>query len=177
LYVRKSVITGHKRIRDEAEKNYLNTAERQLRIYERVLKKRRSFEMNDIVGLKIAAVDRSNTAPGVLPCKIIEIIEKNDSANVFYRLATGDGIITELFSSSDFMDLTQTVSANLRQIKIDALPMITFIHACKVFTKFKTNRPCKCIGTCESNRCPCKRNQIQSCTKCHRGKSICKNNT
>ncbi|CAF1532838.1 unnamed protein product [Adineta ricciae] len=109
--------------------------QRQLKTYERALKKRKSFELNDIVGLKISDADRSNTAPIVLPYKIIEIIEKDDSANVFYRLATQDGIISELFSSLDFMDLTQTVSADLRKLNTYALPIITFIQACKVFTK------------------------------------------
>ncbi|CAF4168027.1 unnamed protein product, partial [Rotaria sordida] len=177
LPVKELTETSHKRIRDEAEKNYIHTVERQLKIYERALKKQKSFEINDIIGLKIADVDRSNTAPSILPCKIIEIIKKDDPFNVFYKLATQDGIISELFSSSEFMDLTQTVSSDLRKTDITQLANITFIQACQIFTKFKTNRPCKCIGSCESNRCPCKKRLIKCCTKCHRGKAIsCKNN-
>ncbi|CAF4877736.1 unnamed protein product, partial [Rotaria sp. Silwood1] len=145
LPVKELTETSHKRIRDEAEKNYIHTAERQLKIYERALKKQKSFEINDIIGLKIADVDRSNTAPSILPCKIIKIIKKDDPINVFYKLATQDGIISELFSSSEFMDLTQTVSSDLRKTDITQLANITFIQACQIFTKFKTNRPCKYI--------------------------------
>lgn len=148
-----------------------------MKIYERSLKKQKSFEINDIIGLKIADVDRSNTAPFILPCKIIQIIKKDDPINVLYKLAIQAGVINELFSSPEFMDLTETVSADLRKTDITQLPTITFIQASQIFTKFKTNKPCKCAGSCQTNRCPCKKKLIKCCTKCHRGKAIsCKNN-
>ena len=218
LFVRVSVETSHKRIRDEAEKYYLHTAgcswcaenvlpvllfaltwtfglnmalcstfdtgnfrfylERQLKNYERALKKQKSFEMNDIVGLKIAEVDRSNTAPSVLPCKIIEIMKRDGSSGSLYKVATVDGIISDAFSSADFIDLNETVSADLRQTDCASLSTISFIQACQIFTQYKSIRACKCTGPCETNRCPCKKQSVKCCSKCHRGKSTtCKNRT
>ncbi len=146
--------------------------------YERGLKKQKIFHINDIVGLKIADVDRSNTAPSILPCKIIEIIRKEESFNTLYKVATVDGIISDSFSSTDFMDLSQTVSADLRQIDTSTLPTISFIQACQIFTQYKSIHACKCTGACDTNRCPCKKKSVKCCSKCHRGKlTLCKNNT
>ncbi|CAF4522228.1 unnamed protein product [Rotaria magnacalcarata] len=168
--------TSHKRIRDEAEKCYINTAERQLNKYNRGLKKQKLYQINDIVGLKIADVDRTNTSASTLPCKIIQIIEKDDSSTMFYQVATLDGIIKELFLSIAFVDLSQTVAADLRQLITTNLPTITFIQACQLFTNYKHLNTCKCSGSCDTNRCPCKKNGSKCCTKCHRGKvTLCKN--
>ncbi|CAF3750245.1 unnamed protein product [Rotaria sp. Silwood1] len=168
---------SHKRIRDEAEKNYIRTAERQLKNYQQRLKRQKVYQINDIVGLKIAEVDRSNTAPSILPCKIIEVIRKEESLNTLYKLVTVDGIITDLFSSTDLIDLSETISAELRQLDHSTVPNITFIQACQIFTQFKAINSCKCMGSCDTKRCPCKRQSIKCCSKCHRGKCVsCKNN-
>jgi hypothetical protein len=149
-----------------------------LKNYERGLKKQKLFEINDIVGLKIADVDRSNMAPSILPCKIIQVFTKEESLNKVYQVATLYGIISDSFSSSDFTDLSNTVSAELRKLDIKTLSTISFIQASQKFTNFKSNRPCKCAGSCDTNRCPCKKQSIQCFNKCHRGAiSSCKNNT
>jgi len=127
--------------------------------------------------LKIAIVDRSNTAPSILPCKIVSIITKDDNMNIMYKVATLNGIITDSFSSTSFMDLSNTLSAELRQLDPTNLPSITFIQACQFFTKYKSVNVCKCAGSCVTNRCPCKKQSIKCCSKCHHGKSNdCKNN-
>ncbi|CAM4828642.1 unnamed protein product, partial [Rotaria magnacalcarata] len=169
---------SHKRVRDEAEKNYIRTAERQMKNYQRALKKQKGFQVNDIVGLKIADVDRSNTAPSILPCKIFKIIIKKDSLTTLYKMATVNGIITDAFSSSDFIDLSETLSADLRELDCNSLSDISFIQACQIFTQYKSIHACKCTGSCDTNRCPCKKKSVKCCSKCHRGKCLlCKNNT
>ncbi|CAF3436338.1 unnamed protein product [Rotaria socialis] len=169
--------TSHKRIRDEAEICYLQTAERQLKNYERALKKQKIFQINDIIGLKIANVDRSNMAPSILPCRIVQVLTKEESLNTTYKVATLYGIISDSFSSSDFTDLSKTISSELRQLDIKTLSSITFIQACQKFTQYKSYQVCKCVGSCDTNRCPCKKQSIKCCSKCHRGKCIlCKNN-
>lgn len=145
--------------------------------YERALKKQKTFQINNIIGLKIANVDRSNIAPSILPCKIIEILTKEESQKTFYKVATVHGIISDSFSSSDFTDLSETVSAELRKLDKKTLSTITFIQACQIFTNYKSNEVCKCLGSCDTNRCPCKKKSIKCCSKCHRGKCVsCKNN-
>ncbi len=145
--------------------------------YERALKKQKLFQINDIIGLKIANVDRSNMAPSILPCKIIQVLTKEESLNTVYKVATLYGIISDSFSSSNFIDLSETVSAELRKLDIKTLSSISFIQACQKFTQYKSNQVCKCVGSCDTNRCPCKKQSIKCCSKCHRGKCfLCKNN-
>ncbi|CAF1449868.1 unnamed protein product, partial [Rotaria sordida] len=88
-----------------AEKNYIRAAECQLKNYQSGLKKQKKFQMNDIVGLKISEVDRSNTSPSILPCKIIDVSYKDESCGLQYKLATLHGKITDWFSSLDLIDL------------------------------------------------------------------------
>ncbi|CAF1292393.1 unnamed protein product [Rotaria sordida] len=146
--------TSHKQIRDEAEKNYIRTA-----------------------GLKISEVDRSNTSPSILPCKIIDISYRDESSDLQYKLATLDGKINDWFLSLDLIDLSDTLSTELRQLDTNNLPDISFIQACQAFTKFKSINTCKCTGSCDTNRCSCKKRSLLCCTKCHRGKCVsCKNN-
>jgi hypothetical protein len=144
--------------------------------YQRALKKQKHFQIGDIVGLKINDVDRSNMAPSILPCKIVQIIEKEHFTNTLYNVATVNGIITDSFSATDFVDLSQTISSEIRQLDTSKLSNITFIQACQLFTNYKSIHTCKCTGSCDTNRCPCKKQGIQCCSKCHRGKHIsCKN--
>lgn len=150
--------------------------ERLENIYDRMYKKKRIFEINDIVGLKIADVDRSNTSGSILPCKIVKVCEYDESLKRSYKVASTYGIISNCFLSSDFVDLSDTLSIQLRKLNMDNLSEITFIQACQLFTQYKSNNVCKCVGSCETNRCPCKKKSIKCCSKCHRGKcSSCKN--
>ncbi|CAF4221896.1 unnamed protein product [Rotaria magnacalcarata] len=73
-------------------------------------------------------------APSILPCRIVQVFEKEESLNTTYKVATLYGIISDSFASSDFTDLSKTVSAELRQLDIKALSSITFIQACQLFT-------------------------------------------
>ncbi|CAF2829150.1 unnamed protein product [Rotaria sp. Silwood2] len=79
-----------------------------------------------------------------------------------------DGIINNWFSSADIIDMSETVSVDLRQLDINILPVITFIQACQAFTKFMPINICKCRGLCNTKRCPRKRQSLLCCTKCHR---------
>ena len=91
-------------------------SERQLHNYQRALKKQKIFQIGDIVGLQIADVDRSNTAPSILPCKVVRIKTKDDSLDTLYTVASLHGIIADSFLSSAFVDLSQTTSVDLRQM-------------------------------------------------------------
>ncbi|CAF4357654.1 unnamed protein product, partial [Rotaria sordida] len=85
--------------------------------------------------------------------------------------------ITDCSSPLDLINLSQTISSELRELNTNELTDISFIQACQAFTKFKSINTCKCTGSCDTNRCPCKKKSLLCCTKCHRGKCIsCKNN-
>lgn len=144
--------------------------------YQCQLKKQKIFELNDIVGLKISEVDRTNTSASILACKIVQLFKNQQTFELQYKLATLHGVINDWFSSIDFIDLSETVSAELRQLDTTNLSNISFIQACHAFTKFKSVDACKCIGFCDTNRCPCKKKSVLCCIKCHRGKCVlCKN--
>ncbi|CAF2185727.1 unnamed protein product [Rotaria magnacalcarata] len=162
--------SSHKRIRDEAEKCYILTAERQYKNYQVSVKKQKKFQINDIVGLKISEVDRTNTSASILPCKIVDVLTKEDSLYLQYKLATLDGIINDWFSSVDIIDLSETLSAELRQLDTKKLSNVTFIQVCQIFSNFKSTDTCKCTGSCDINRCPYTKRSILCCSKCHRGK-------
>lgn len=134
------------------------------------------YDVGDIVGIKIADVDRSNTAPSILPVKIIEKQIVDDSLQVRYRVTSDIGIIADTYLPTDLIDLTDTVSLKLRRIDHTVLPLVSFIQASKHFTNFRTISACKCNGLCDTIRCPCKSRGIVCCNKCHRGKQTsCKN--
>lgn len=136
------------------------------------LKKRKTYQIGDIVGVKIAKVDRSNTAPSILPCKIIRIESKSDNQSKKYSLACRDGIISSAFISNDLIDLTETTSTELRDIDPSTLPHISIIQASHAYTKFRTIDACKCMKNCGTARCPCKKRNIPCCSKCHNGKQL-----
>lgn len=150
--------------------------DRQNALLTQALKKQKHFQIGDIVGVKIAKVDRSNTAPSILPCKIIRIASNpNNHQNKFY-LASPDGIISNAFTTTDLIDLTQTTSTELRDIDHTNLPEITIIQASHAYTKYRTINACKCNKDCTNGRCPCKKRGIPCCSKCHNGQNfICSN--
>lgn len=146
--------------------------DRQNGMLTQALKKQKTFQIGDIVGVKIAKVDRSNTAPSILPCKIIRIASNPNNHQNRYSLASADGIISTAFTSADLIDLTQTTSTELRNIDPSTLPEISIIQASHTYTKYRTITACKCSKTCANGRCPCKKRRIPCCSKCHGGKNL-----
>lgn len=156
--------------------SFFLSAERQNEIHQQILKRAKNFDINDIVGYKIANVDRSNTAPSILPCKIIDIVAGVTTNSTQYRVATEIGIITGSFAASDLSDLNETLSSGLRQLDCSNLPSISIIQACQSYTNYRSVTACKCVTACNTARCPCKKRSVQCCSKCHRGqKTECKN--
>ena len=140
------------------------------------MKRLKDFDVGDIVGLKIANADRSNTAPSILPCKIIDLLAGNTTNSMKYKLSTETGVITGSFMASDMVDLNDTLSTTLRQIDSSTLPSKSIIQASQEYTNFRSTTACKCITSCDTARCPCRKRSIQCSTKCHRGKKTnCKN--
>lgn len=150
--------------------------DRQNEIFQQNSDKYKKFNVGSIVGLKIANVDRSNTAPSILPCRIIEIVAGITTSTIKFRVATETGIINTTFLGSDLINLEKTLSTTLRQIEISNLPSISIIQACQEYTKFRSITACKCATFCDTSRCPCKKRSVKCCSKCHHGKQRkCKN--
>lgn len=107
-----------------------------------------------------------------MPVKIVEKRSCETESKLSFIVATEIGIINCSYSRGDLIDLTETVAYNLRQLDTNNLQSISVIQASHHFTKFRTVSACKCIGTCSTNRCPCKKKSIACCSKCHRGKKV-----
>ncbi|CAF1377457.1 unnamed protein product, partial [Didymodactylos carnosus] len=169
------VYERHKKIREEGEKSYLSNAQSQLLKYiTNSAKRPRTYVIGDIIGLKISDVDRTNSSSTVLPCKVVRCNTEN--GKTLYTVATQTGIIIETFESATFLDLTTANFATLRALNTDLLPLITFIQACQIYTNFKSADTCKRADTCNTKRCPRKKNNHKCCTKCHGGKATkCEN--
>ncbi|CAF4388668.1 unnamed protein product [Rotaria magnacalcarata] len=168
-------VNRHKRIRENAEECYLNNAHAQLTRYmSKSSKRQRTYHVGDVVGLKITDVDRTDTSPTILPCKIVD--SKDQDGETLYNVATMNGIIKESFQSAVFLDLTASNFTALRILNTEFLLSISFIQACQTYTSFKSANTCKCNGDCSTNRCQCKKKDRMCCSKCHGGNGLkCKN--
>jgi hypothetical protein len=130
-------IDRHKRVREEAEECYVNNANAQLtRFISRSCKRQRIYAVDDIVGLKVSDVDRTNTSSTILPCKITN--SKDQDGETLYKVATKNGNIQESFQSTVFLDLTSSNFAALRDFDTGTLSTITFIQACQIYTNFRS---------------------------------------
>ena len=161
---------SHQKLRQEATESYLKNAESQLiKDTTRSAKRQRTYTVGDIVDLKISQVDRTNTSPTILPCKIIE--KSFDNGDILYTVATQNGVIKERLNSMTLLDLTTANFAALRAVNTGELSTITFIQAAQKYTNFKSSETCKCSGACCTNRCCRKKNNRKCCTKCHNNRS------
>ena len=118
----------HRQVRNEAEQSYLKNSQSQLIKYKSNLAKRhRTYDIGDIVGLKVSDVARTNTFSTILRCKLIDKYPKN--AEYMHIVATQNGIIKEHFKPTAFLDLIKANFSSLRATTINELPAITFIRA------------------------------------------------
>jgi hypothetical protein len=167
----------HKRIRDEAEADYLKSVGKRQKLYDNAVKQQ-LYELGDLVGLQIDRVDRTNTTPKILPCKVISVHSSTNDC-VMYKLCTLKGILSVLYGVQDLLDLRKCNFAELRSVDPTVLPTIAFTQACKEYVSEGINsvaEACHCSGKCATKSCPCKANDVKCCSKCHpKKKCACAN--
>ncbi|CAF3520830.1 unnamed protein product [Rotaria socialis] len=154
----------HKTIRDEATTDYLKSVAKCQKLYNDSVQQLR-YEIGDIVGLEIDRVDRTNTSPKPLPCKVISIHTLQNDC-VMYKLCTLKGVLSVLYGVQDLLDLRNNDFADLRSVD----PTIPFTQACKEYVSVGINSvsgTCNCSGKCATKACPCKAKNVKCCTKCH----------
>ncbi|CAF3972471.1 unnamed protein product [Didymodactylos carnosus] len=169
----------HKRIRDEAEENYLKTIEKRQKLYDAATQ-RSAYVIGDLVGLKIDRVDRTNVTAKILPCKIMSIQISSNDTNM-YRLCTKTCILSTSYQIQDLSDFTKCNFNDLRTVDPSTLPTKTFIQACQEYMCISSGvdmaaEACHCKGQCATKHCPCKAKKVKCGTKCHRSKKkVCSN--
>ncbi len=115
----------HTTIRRKAADVYLARATRQQVAHKVHLQSLwEKCNVGDFVGLKIDKVDRTNTDPKLLPCKIIE----KEAEQV--KLACVHGIINQWFTINVLVGLS-AVPHELGHAQLDDLPEISMITASK----------------------------------------------
>jgi hypothetical protein len=160
----------HSAIRAKAADVYLARATRQQHAHQLHLQLlREKCNVGDFVGLQIHKVDRTNTDPKLLPCKII--VKEEDQV----KLACVNGIIDQWWPINVCVGLS-AVPEELVQIQVDDLPEISMITASKLYVRGAVNGVCcSCKGGCKTKQCACMRNQVFCSTKCHKNTRSCKN--
>ena len=93
----------HKKIRDEAEVDYLKSIAKRQKLYDNAVKEQK-YDLGDLVGLQIDRVDRTNTTPKILPCKVIAI-ESSSNDCMLYKLCTMKGVLSISYGVQDLLDL------------------------------------------------------------------------
>ncbi|CAF4599169.1 unnamed protein product [Rotaria magnacalcarata] len=139
-----------------------------------IISEAKKFNLNDCVGLQIHTVDRTNTDAKLLPCLIIEKLEKD--GKITFKLACEYGKLEIPYSIEHVVDLKMVCPEALKHIVIDDLNGITFIEACKLYVRtLTTGRTCDCKGKCATKQCSCKKMGVFCSTKCHSKRGGCAN--
>ncbi|CAF3679239.1 unnamed protein product, partial [Rotaria sp. Silwood1] len=167
----------YKQIRDEAEESYVKKIAERQKLYADT-QKVGQYQIGDLVGLKIDKVDRTNTPPKFLPCKVISVELLSDDRNT-YRLCTRKCVLSPTYDVNDLIDLTKCNFLELCSIDSQTLPTQTFIQACKDYISSGINVGVEARvynGGCAAKKCPCKVPKVPCSTKCHPAKRKCCSN-
>ncbi|CAF1475533.1 unnamed protein product, partial [Didymodactylos carnosus] len=153
----------HKRVRDEAEENYLKTIEKRQKLYDAATQ-RSAYVIGDLVGLKIDRVDRTNVTAKILPCKIMSIQISSNDTNM-YRLCAKTCILSTSYQIQDLSDLTKCNFNDLRTVDPSTLPTKTFIQVCQEYMCISSGvdisaEACHCKGQCATKHCSCKAKKV-----------------
>ncbi|CAF1475296.1 unnamed protein product, partial [Didymodactylos carnosus] len=165
----------HDLIRKTATDNYLNTANKKVKLHHVYLNNlTEKFNVKDCVGVQIHTVDRTNTDAKLLPCLILEKTKKND--DLVFKLVCQYGKLQNAFSVENFVDLKSACPQELKQLNVHELKDISFIEACKLYVRGAVSgSTCDCKSKCATKHCPCKKANVSCSTKCHSKRGACQN--
>ncbi|CAF1135490.1 unnamed protein product [Didymodactylos carnosus] len=168
ISVYSSSSSRHDLIRKTATNNYLNTANKKIKLHHVYLNNlTEKFDVNDCVGVQIHTIDRTNTDAKLLPCLILEKNRKND--DLVFKLVCQYGKLQSAFSVEILVDLKSACPQELKQLSVDELKDISFIEVCKLYVSGAVSgRACDCY-------CPCKKANVSCSTKCHSKRGACQN--
>ncbi|CAF0887681.1 unnamed protein product [Didymodactylos carnosus] len=156
----------HELIRKIATDNYLNTANKKVKLHHVYINNlTEKFNLNDCVGVQIHTVDRTNTDAKLLPCLILERNKKND--DLVFKLVCQYGKLQNAFSVENIIDLKSACPQELKQLNVHELKDISFIEACKLYVRGAVSDTCDCKSKCATKHCPCKKANVPCSTKCH----------
>ncbi|CAF1180310.1 unnamed protein product [Rotaria sordida] len=111
-----------------------------------IINETQKFNLNDCVGIKFHTVDILNTDAKLLPCLIVDKIEKDEK--ITFKLVCQYGKLENSYSVEHLIDVKLACPEELKPIVLDDLKDITFIRTCKFHVRASTTgRTCDCKRT------------------------------
>jgi len=139
------------------------------------------YELGDFVGIQIDYVNRINTSPKILPCKVIYVPSSSSSDdNMMYEVCTLKGVLSVLYDAEGLLDLRAFDFPDLHSVDPKTLPPMTFSEAIKEYVSEGSINPvveaCNCNGKCDTESILCKAKHVKCCARCHpKRKHTCAN--
>jgi hypothetical protein len=164
-----------KKNREEGKADCMKSIAKRQKLYDNVIKQpQKQYELGDLVGIQVDHIDRTNTTPKILPCKIISIQWFSNDTKA-YKVCTLKGVLSTLYGVQDLLDIRKSECADLHSLNPTNLPTITFAEACKEYDVSigginSVAEACNCNGKCATKSCPCKAKYVKCSTKCHPSK-------
>ena len=171
----------HTKNRKIATDNYLKAANKQQINFDSKQLSNTNFIEGDTVGIRIHEVDRTNTDARILPCRVLNINENNNTNSKLYKLYTASGILKNSIPYDELIDLRNVCFSALRDIDPTVLPEISLIQASRHQSNWnamekRDKSMCNCVGSCTTMKCSCYKSKLPCSTKCHKKKTnSCKN--
>ena len=161
---------GHQVLRDFACQNLKTYTEKMASAMIAKSKRQLEYEVGEHVKILIPKIDRFGTDRPVLPCKIIEKLNYNDTFK--YRLGCMSGILNNLYCAGELDPLGVTECPELEHIPTDNISVREAArNQSSSNTNMLTGSICKCKSNCNTNKCRCKKSGVKCGSKCHSGKS------
>ncbi|CAH1258983.1 KRBA2 [Branchiostoma lanceolatum] len=139
--------TPHGKIRKIATSNYLKAANRQQINFDAKVKGLvKDYSLGDTVGVRISEVDRTNTDPRLVPCKVLEV--RKEGLDTTYRVYSAGGKLRHNFKSEDLVDMRNVCFPALEGIDVQDLEEITLIQAARKSSGWQASAAnvCSCSG-------------------------------
>ncbi|CAG8539724.1 13168_t:CDS:1, partial [Racocetra persica] len=123
------------------------------------------YEIGEYVKISIPKIDRFDTDRPILPCRILNKLNHNDTFK--YRLGCKDGILNNLYCAGEMEPLGVREFSELENIPTDYISVREAARSQNSGTF--TGTICKCKGSCSTNKCHCKKASARCGSKCHSG--------
>ena len=95
-----------------------------------------SYKPGDTVWIRIDEVDRTNTDPRLVPCKVLEVQTEGHTDTLYKVYTTGGGVKTKLWSE-ELLDTPNVCFPVLQNVDVANLEDITLIPATRINTGWK----------------------------------------
>lgn len=191
----------HATFRQEAEHNYLASAEKIRnrsvpftvsrlvwnwwnhsinRLIQRQPSSQRQYAIGDAVGIKIPRIDRTGLDDRVLRCKVRSRLQFG--SGTVYELQSAFGVVDRKYSAASLVPQDHVVFPELESLDIAQIEGANSLslreiaqQMAQVESSSNLRRFCMCKTQCKTKKCSCKKAKIPCSSLCHPNSKICRN--